>query len=151
MTMKGIRLAIALSILLMTIGCSSFNKKWEQATAVSVPADDVVGPWEGKWQSRKGHGSGKLLCVIEQATDTNDPKAPYTAHFRATFWGIFKSSYSIPLTRQDGAANTFEGEKDLGWLAGGLYTYRADITPTTFNAKYESKGDSGLFELARPK
>jgi hypothetical protein len=151
MTTKGIRLGLALSMLLMTIGCSSFNEKWEQAASRPIPADDVVGPWAGKWQSRKGHGSGNLLCVIEPATQTGDATAPYIAHFRATFWGIFKSSYSIPLTRQDGTPNAFAGQKDLGWLVGGLYTYSADITPTAFKATYQSKGDSGAFELARPK
>ena len=138
----------------MSIGCSSFNRKWEQATSEPVPTDDVMGPWEGKWQSRKGHGSGKLLCVIEAAPQTAGPSAdaPYVAHFRATFWGIFKSTYSIPLTRHRDAENVFAGKKDLGWLAGGLYTYGAEITPTTFDASYQSQsGDSGIFQLARPK
>lgn len=151
-----LRLTFALSFLtLFGGGCSSFNQKWEQALSRPVPTDDVSGPWEGKWQSQKGHGGGKLRCVIEPApsatTNVAESNAPYVAHFRATWWGIFKSGYSIPLARQDGSPSEFAGEKDLGWLAGGLYTYRARITPATFSATYQSKGDSGIFELARPK
>ena len=152
---SGMRLVMVTSALMMVGGCSSFNERWAAATSRPIPTDDITGPWEGTWKSRKGHGGGKLRAVIERAPEAPaaDAAAEYVAHFRATFWGIFKSSYSIPLTHDRGATgNVFSGEKDLGWLAGGLYTYGAEITPTTFDASYQSQsGDSGVFQLARPK
>src|SRR5688572_25391865 len=131
MKISGLRLAVVIVLMALGSGCSSFNKRWDEAVVRPVPIDNVTGPWEGRWQSHKGHGGGKLRCVIDPAAST-DPHAPYVAHFRATFWGIFKGGYSIPLTRQEGTPITFAGEKDLGWLAGGNYTYRAEITPSTF-------------------
>jgi hypothetical protein len=152
MALNGIRLGLALFVML-TCGCSSFNERWERAMSRPIPTDDITGPWEGKWQSRKGHGGGKLRAVIEPASEaTAGENAPYIAHFRAAYWGIFKSSYSIPLARHRDAEHVFSGEKDLGWLAGGTYTYGAEITPTSFDATYQSdRGDGGLFRLTRRK
>ena len=150
MSNQGMRLGLVL-FLLTACGCSPFSQRWEEAMSRPIPTDDIAGPWEGRWQSRKGHGGGHLRAVIERVEATAAEATPYIAHFRATWWGIFKSSYSIPLMRQSQEQHIFAGEKDLGWLMGGLYTYSARITPTTFDASYASQGgDSGIFQLARP-
>jgi hypothetical protein len=151
-----VRLVVVLSVMILG-GCSSFNEKWEEAMSRPIPADDITGPWEGRWQSRKGHGGGRLRALIERApvaeeSDGGEP-TPYVAHFRATWWGIFKSSYSVRLAHDRAAAgNVFAGRRDLGWFAGGLYTYGAEITPAAFEASYQSeRGDSGIFQLERPE
>lgn len=155
MATHATRLGLVLFVLVATCGgCSSFNERWEQAVSQPIPTDDITGPWEGRWQSRKGHGGGKLKAVIERAPSAaTAEEASYIAHFRATWWGIFKSSYSVPLTHDRAAGgNVFAGEQDLGWLAGGTYTYGAEITPTSFDASYQSEGgDSGIFQLTRPE
>jgi hypothetical protein len=45
----------------------------------------------------------------------------------------------------------FEGEADLGWLAGGVYRYDGQATPASFFSTYKSKYDHGTFQMKRPE
>jgi hypothetical protein len=45
----------------------------------------------------------------------------------------------------------FEGAAELGWLAGGRYTYKGSATATNFFAGYSCKYDYGVFEMTRPR
>ena len=117
---RALRLLKRLFILLMLIplfGCSSFNRDFESAVAArSNESEGIVeGSWAGRWISDAGHGSGKLRCIL-----TRSSAEQYKARFEATFWGIFRGGYDVMLNAEEvEGVVKFEGEQDLGWLAGG--------------------------------
>lgn len=138
---------LVLAVALLAGGCSSFSREWKSAAANPPAADTIEGRWEGKWLSDVNHHNGALRCVFKRVTSTN-----YTAHFKATYWKIFRASYRVGFSGElkDGVWQ-FQGAEDLGWLFGGIYHYRGRIVPTNFFCTYECKYDHGTFELSRPK
>ena len=138
---------LAVLTVTLTMGCStSFNRQWNKAVAQPIPANGVEGPWMGEWISDVNQHHGKLRCVM-----TKEEEGKYKAYFHATFWKIFRYSYSTILNGEDLTNMThFKGEKDLGWLAGGVYRYEGHATPTNFLSTYKSKYDHGTFEMIRP-
>jgi hypothetical protein len=44
----------------------------------------------------------------------------------------------------------FDGEADLGWLAGGQFRCEGTASTNGLRAAYESKRDRGTFTLSRP-
>jgi len=136
----------ALWLLPLVAGCSSFNREWKQAVRQPIPADEISGPWEGRWMSGSNGHHDRLRCVIS-AGQSN----VYHAFFHANYKTIFHFSYTVPLqvrTNENGFA--FSGEADLGKLKGGTYTYEGNATPTAFHSTYHSKYDNGKFEMSRP-
>ena len=140
----------ALGLALLAAGCSSFDRDWDAAAATlrpSVPGS-IEGRWLGTWHSDANHHTDELRCLV---TRTNDA---YSARFHARYRKVFRFrfGYTVPLTvtEKEGAFQ-FEGAADLGWLAGGRYTYEGRATPTNFFSTYSSKYDHGVFEMTRPK
>src|SRR5947208_1643822 len=131
-------------------GCSTFPRDFTAAVAKPVPAETIEGPWQGSWNSNGGH-SGQLRCLLEPSGEPAGGAENYQARFEAKFWGIFTARYNVILhgTRGDGGAK-LSGDHDLGWLAGGVYHYEADVTPAAFEATYRSKYDTGTFHMTRP-
>ncbi len=127
-------------------GCSSFNRDWRGARSQAVPANSIEGRWEGRWTSDVNGHHGALRCLMTQATNS-----VYHARFRATYARILHFSYTVPLTAQSHYGGwEFNGEADLGKLAGGVYDYEGRISSTNFHSTYRSKYDHGTFELQRP-
>jgi len=115
-------------VALLVSGCSSFQREWQRAAQSSTPTHSPAGCWEGRWQSDVNQHSGKLRCVLVPQSATN-----CVAHFHATYWKIFRASYSVSLAvamTEDGWS--FRGEEDLGWLAGGTYRYDGQVSATNF-------------------
>lgn len=145
------RLILLLMVLLISGGCSSFDRDFNAARSAQgpklQPTPDIAGAWEGRWQSDNGHGSGRLRCLLTPLAD-----GAYQARFRATYWGILKASYTVILrgAGQEGQTILLSGEEDLGFLAGGTYQYRGRVTPADFSCAYSSKYDHGTFTLTRP-
>ena len=74
----------------------------------------------------------------------------YTAVFDATFARIFSFKSTVTLTVEvDGNKWRFKGEKDLGLLAGGVYTYEGDTDGKEFHSTYSSSFDKGTFQMKR--
>src|SRR5688572_21673480 len=137
---------VAVAVLPMLAGCSSFNREWKEAVRQPLPGDDILGPWEGRWISDVNGHNDRLRCVISPGA-TN----AYNANFRAHYRRVFRFSYTVPLqVRKTDTNFTFSGEADLGKLAGGVYTYDGTATQTNFFSTYKSQYDHGRFELARP-
>jgi hypothetical protein len=133
---------LLLGLALLAGGCSSFNREWKSA-ARGPGGKALAGRWEGKWVSHQNGHTGRLLCVLKRGSDTN-----YTAHFRATYWKIFRASYQVDFTGASEAGGwQFHGQENLGWFAGGVYRYHGRISPTNFFSTYECKYDQGTFEL----
>lgn len=107
----------------------------------------MEGRWEGRWVSEVNGHHGKLRCLLWRGN-----QEWFEARFRATYGGIFRFSYAVPLTLQAHDAGwELSGEANLGKLAGGNYYYEGRIAPTNFIATYRSKYDHGRFELHRPE
>jgi hypothetical protein len=137
---------IAIGLLPLLAGCSSFHRQWRQATKQAIPRNDISGPWEGRWISEASGHKDRLRCIISPGA-TN----AYDAHFYANYRTIFHFTYTVPLqVRKTDTNYTFSGEADLGKLAGGVYTYEGFATPTNFFSTYNSKYDHGRFEMSRP-
>jgi hypothetical protein len=124
--------------------CSSgFEAKWQAAGRRPAP-DPYSGRWAGEWRSTRGTHHDRLECVF-----TRDKPAHYTADFHAHWHGL-SSSYTVGFTTtpaRDGLH--FRGEQDLGALQGGVYKYDGLVTPEKFRAHYDSRYDTGVFELQR--
>lgn len=88
-----------------------------------------------------------MRAVLERVSPTE-----YRARFHAKYRKVLGFKYE---TRFHGDVRdgvfVFNGEEDLGALAGGLYRYTGKISPTNFFSTYESKYDSGTFTLQRPQ
>ncbi|MBC8097486.1 MAG: hypothetical protein H7Y43_16900 [Akkermansiaceae bacterium] len=147
-----LQFAIAASALLFT-GCSAFNYEWRQATRKPVPANDIAGPWEGRWISKATGHEDKLRALITSVDPNNYDVKFHAAYKSETFKFItVHFGYTVRMETQPGADQNiaFRGSEDLGALAGGIYTYEGSASATNFFSTYKSKYDHGTFELKRP-
>ena len=144
---RKLRLQGWMLILLLATGCSSFNKEWKTALKQPMSVEGVAGPWDGRWVSDVNGHEGRLRCVMTKKSDRE-----YDAHFHAKYKKIFSFGYTVPMqVKRVGNSWQFEGEADLGKLAGGLYTYKGAATGTNFFSTYDNKYDHGKFEMSRPE
>jgi hypothetical protein len=108
----------------------------------------MAGRWEGRWQSDVNGHNDRLRAIITAQTN-----GAYSARFHAEYKRVFRFrfSYTVPLTVTSGEDRwRFQGEADLGWYAGGKYTYEGFANATNFFSTYRSKHDHGTFEMTRP-
>ena len=137
----------ALLSLLLLCGCSSFNRDWRKAAHQPGGPDSIEGRWEGSWISDVNGHNGKLRCLL-----THEEDSRYRARFRATYWKVFRFSYAVPLEfHAHDTGWEFNGESNLGKLAGGVYYYEGRASLTNLHSTYRSKHDHGRFELRRPE
>lgn len=106
----------------------------------------MEGRWQGRWLSDVNGHNGKLLCIVSRLEDGD-----YAARFRATYKKFLRFSYAVPLeVEHRSGVWHFHGEENLGKLAGGVYRYEGNATPTNFHSTYRSRYDHGIFEMQRP-
>ncbi len=131
---------------LATTGCSTFNHDWKAAAAEPVPANDIAGRWQGTWRSEVNGHTDKLRCLVTAQSATN-----YQARFHAKYRKILGFGYTVNLSvKESPGAFQFQGEADLGKLAGGVYQYVGEATATNFFSTYRCKYDHGIFQMGRP-
>jgi hypothetical protein len=132
--------ALLLAIVVLTTGCSSFERAWRNSPAEST---GIAGRWQGSWKSARSGDSGKLRAII-----TRQSAARYTARFHATYHSVLSAVYSVTLdVTQRGPRSEFRGAANLGvW---GQYETTGHATRTQFYATYQSKFDDGTFEMQR--
>jgi len=131
-------------------GCSTFERDWQATGQVRVGTNSTItGRWQGTWRSEVNGHNDQLRCLMTPLTN-----GLHSARFHAKYKkGIFRFSfsYSVPLqVRRTNDAFQFEGEADLGWLAGGIYRCEGSATVTNFFSTYRSKYDHGTFQMTRP-
>jgi hypothetical protein len=133
---------------LFLCGCSAFNYEWRQATKKPTPTQDISGRWEGQWLSHaNGHNDGLRALITK--VDTNQ----YDVKFHAAYkkWVTVHFGYTVRMETKPGTNGlAFHGSEDLGVLAGGVYIYDGNASPTNFFSTYDSKYDRGIFEMHRP-
>ena len=137
--------AFLLIISLGSSGCS-FSHEWKQAAKFSSPVSELEGRWQGVWVSEVNGHTGALRCLMTRKDDGR-----YRARFHATYAKVFTFGYTVLLTTQvTNHTARFQGEENLGWLAGGVYRYEGHADGTNCLATYSCKYDHGTFRLARP-
>jgi hypothetical protein len=141
------RISCSLMLLLFLTGCASFERDWRHATL--QPSDrpnDVTGAWQGSWLSEVNGHTGSLRCLV-----TEKSPEEYEFRFKATYWKVFRYSYTVSMPVEFSSnAVSFTGQENLGYLAGGVYTYEGTISETNLNANYRCKFDHGTFKMTRP-
>ena len=139
-------------LLLAVTGCSSFNREWKQAATQPAHAHDIAGRWEGHWRSDANGHNDKLRAIIT-AVDPNHYDVKFHAAYKnwQTMFITVHFGYTVRM-KAKAATNgvTFRGSEDLGFLAGGVYTYEGRADGTNFFSTYQSKYDWGTFEMKRP-
>lgn len=142
----GRQIAAAL-LLCLFCGCSTFERDWKKAAATPVQSSDPQGAWTGAWLSDVNHHTGSLRCLLTPLDEHT-----FKARFRATYAKVIRVSYSVKLQAEPTATNTvFHGSANLGWIAGGVYTYEGFATATNFFSHYRCKYDHGTFQMRRPE
>jgi hypothetical protein len=145
-TAAAYRVAVFLIASMLCGGCTTFHHDWEVASHQSVPATELKGRWEGFWLSDANAHTGKLRCVISQKEDGD-----YRARFHAKYGKVFSFGYTVTLKVEPlGDSYKFQGQANLGWLAGGVYSYEGHADQTNFFSTYSSKYDHGTFQMTRP-
>lgn len=140
--------ALVIGLLLLQ-GCSSFERDWKTiATGAAIEGRATTGAmngrWAGTWESGGNHGGG-LRCII-----TTDDEGVVRAHYKAEYGNIFRFEYTLPMVvTVDGETCHFTGEADLGFLAGGRYTYEGTVIGDAFTSSYDSRVYTGTFDMQR--
>jgi len=143
----SLQVLLPLALSLFLTGCSSFSREWRTTLKQPQAADSIAGAWEGRWVSDLSGHEGKLWCIMTRKTESE-----YDARFKARYKKIFSFSYTVPMqVKRSGNSWKFEGEADLGKIAGGVYNYTGAASTTNFFSTYDNKYDHGKFEMARPK
>jgi len=136
---------LAVFSLILTTGCSSFERDWKSAQQYAYPCNDISGIWEGTWHSDHNGHEGKLRAIITKQGDNY-----YYAQFKASYAVVIPFGFELPLTvSDDGGVYALDGSADLGWLAGGAYSYNGQATPAEFYANYCAENDHGTFQMTR--
>ena len=125
---------------------SKFRRQWKQCQSGSDPSG-ILGRWQGHWASQtSGHG-GRLKCVLTRAETSGHD---YEAYFFAVFARVLSVCYAVRLHgRQTDSGVHLEGETDIGRLAGGVYSYKGEVTPSGFRCAYRGSYDHGIFEMKK--
>jgi hypothetical protein len=143
-TVRGLLLLAFLGII---SGCSTFERDWRAMAGRRAVDALPVGRWQGHWSSESNGHRGKLRCLVDSAGSNR-----FSARFRAIYAGFIPYEHTIVLTGVDrNGLWRFEGEEDLGWLAGGVYRFDGEASPDRFFTRYTSASERGVFELRRTR
>lgn len=141
------RYAPIAAMLLSLPACTSFTRSWNEGLGRLAPARDrLEGCWEGEWRSDAEADPGRLMAVIMKTA-----LGLYEAKFRAKVAKVFNFNSIVPLKVEDTSAEVwrFGGEKDLGFLAGGVYRHDGTSDGTTYESRYTSADHRGTFKMKR--
>ena len=109
------------------------------------PADFLAGSWEGTWKSSSKPLGGRLSAIIEKKED-----GEYHASFTSqTPFGEDKSICVYQVAERGETVWKFRGQRNLGLLKGGTYTYDGTVDAEQFICTYDSTFDKGVFEMRR--
>jgi len=71
-------------LVVFTAGCSTYNKRFAEASNAPAKSGQFAGAYSGRWMSSKSPGSGgKLRCILSPVNATD-----YLADFHATWHGF---------------------------------------------------------------
>ena len=149
-----LRLLPCLAIL-FAVGCSTFEKRFTEASQTPAKGGKFTGAYSGKWTSASHPGGGgNLRCILSQVNASD-----YLANFHAT-WHGFHSEHSVVLHTKPAARKermgfsaderSFEGTSKLRTPIGsGTYTCKGSVDIHSMQACYDATYDRGTFEMSR--
>lgn len=141
-----VRLSLAILLIVLFSGCSTFNRDWQRAASNASLTNDIEGRWDGTWKSDANGHRGRLRCLMSKLDARK-----YEARFHAKYRKVFSFGYTIAMEVQPtNGVFKFTGDADIGKLAGGKYYYEGSASPTNFFSTYSSKYDHGTFQMKRP-
>jgi len=146
------RLLAALALaacLLVTPGCGAvrFCYAWSGREPPPADAAPIEGRWRGSWRSHWNGHSGGLRCIV-----TPEEEGVFRAWFYSTYARILFFQYRtlLAVSGDEDGLQRFEGQQDLGSMAGGVYRYRGHVKGDAFHATFRAdNGDHGVFEMER--
>src|SRR5262245_51375048 len=101
--------------LLLAGGCSTFDREWSEASKSPQSVTELSGRWQGVWTSDVNGHNGALRCIISPGTN-----GIYRARFHAKYRKVLSFGYTVGLkAERTDTGFIFDGEANLGWLAGG--------------------------------
>ena len=138
---------LSFGLVLLGLGCSTFDRDWDANTNTG----GIEGRWVGRWHSDHNQHNDVLRCLI-----TREEGSIYSTRFHAKYklLGFLPISFGYGLNMtvtEDNGQYQFQGQADLGKLAGGLYRYTGSGTTNQLQFNYRSPKDHGTFNLQRPK
>lgn len=142
------RLLLVLPLLLLGTSCGAmrFNRAWSDYLPAGEPTG-MAGRWDGEWRSEKNGHAGGLRCLM-----TLEDEAHCRAWFLSTYARVFRFQHEtlFRITAEEQGTLRFEGEQDLGKMAGGVYRYEGTVSGDSFRATFQAEnGDHGVFEMQR--
>lgn len=154
-----LRLLLSCATVTCLASCAlGYRQAWEKAAATPQTRQprDLSGAWEGTWLNGPGSDlgsahSGNLWAIATPIGKTKSGAVQYDFRYKATWGKIFRGVFTMEHeTNGQNAAGHYvlSGERDLGMF--GIFTFTGTATPSEFHAKYQSKGNSGTFDLKRP-
>lgn len=139
-----IRFALSLFVLAALSSCGSeFRSAWKDSTTT----DGVNGKWEGTWLSMVNGHHGKLRCVVDSPSISQDVPFFYHATWKSILSGSYKAIHHVEKKKDD--TYVFKGDHQMPDWAGGKYHYEGTIKGDEFNACYECEIDRGTFTMKR--
>lgn len=155
-----LRLVPCLAILLAA-GCSSFDRRFEEASRAPAKEGSLAGAYSGRWASlRNSTAGGNLRCILIRLENVPCGHAPrgsvdYRADFRAK-WHGFSSEHVVVLHTKPGASRGKHGALDFTGtsklrmpIGAGTYSCEGSMDPRQMRARYDAMYDQGTFELDR--
>ncbi|MDC0144218.1 hypothetical protein OAK45_06795 [Verrucomicrobia bacterium] len=138
---------LSVGLVLQGLGCSTFDRDWDASTNT----DGIEGRWVGRWHSDHNQHNDVLRCLI-----TRKEGRIYSTRFHAKYKLLsflpISYRYGLDMTvTEDNGQYQFQGQADLGKLAGGLYRYAGSGTTNQLQFNYRSSRDHGTFNLQHQK
>jgi len=142
-------LVFAALVVVSAVSCSTFERDWTARRRVATAPDSFVGCWEGTWTSAHNGHTGGLRAIVTPLAGGR-----FDVRYHATYDILVASlsfEYGLPVVVvRDGDALRFQGSADLGWYAGGEYSYDGTCRRGVLRSEYRAAIDHGVFELRRP-
>jgi len=138
---------LSIGLALMGLGCSTFDRDWD-ATNTNT---GIEGRWAGRWHSDHNQHNDVLRCLITRK-EGNIYSTRFHAKYKLLGFLPISFGYGLDMTVIKGNGQyQFQGQADLGKLAGGLYQYAGSGTKDQLQFNYRSPKDHGTFNLQRQK
>jgi hypothetical protein len=136
--------------ILFAAGCSTFDKRFAEASKAPAKSGQIAGVYAGKWMSSNHPGGGgKLRCILSRVNASD-----YLADFHAT-WHGFSSEHTVvlhmkPATHGKSGVREFAGTSELHTPIGaGTYRCSGKVDEHTMRACYDATYDRGTLEMSR--
>jgi hypothetical protein len=136
-------------------GCSSFDRRFAEASRARPTDDPLAGAYSGKWSSSQHPGGGgDLRCIMTPlASAGTQAGRDYRADFHATWHGL-SSEHTVVLqtkpSRKGRGTRNFTGTSKLSAVMGsGTYRCEGTVDGKRMHATYDASYDKGTFDMKR--